>query len=71
MSKIDHAGVTPGLVGAVAEKPPILNMRCKNAACDSIEVIQVNLAHLPHHRVYQCVKCHRSWGANIGGAVNL
>lgn len=70
-SKIDHAGTTPGLVGKVADKPPTVNMKCKNPSCDSIEVVQVHIPDQPHQRVYKCVKCHRSWGANVGGAVNL
>lgn len=68
-SKIDPAGTTPGLVGQVTEQKTV-NMRCKNANCDSIEAVEVNVGQ-PHARVYRCVKCHRSWGVNVGGSVNL
>lgn len=69
-NKVDHAGTTPGLVGTVPEAPPVVNVRCKNPNCDSIEAVQV---HLPnqHQRMFKCVKCHLSWGTNVGGFVSL
>lgn len=70
MSKIDPAGTTPGLVGQVVEQQKTLNMKCKNPGCDSIQVVEVNIGQ-SHARVYKCVKCHRSWGAVVGGGVNL
>jgi len=69
-SKIDPAGTTPGLVGQV-EEPKKLNMKCKNAGCDSIQVVEVVLPVPSHQRAYRCVKCHRSFGATVGGGVNL
>ncbi len=68
--KIDHAGTTPGLVGQVAQQKTV-NMKCKNQGCDSIEAVQVEIPGQPHQRVYKCVKCHRSWGANVGGSIDL
>lgn len=68
-SKIDPAGTTPGLSGQ-AEEQKIVHIRCKNSSCDSINAVEVNVGQ-SHSRVYKCVKCHRSWGAVVGGAVNL
>ncbi len=66
---IDPAGTTPGLVN----EPPVedrVNMKCKN--CDSIVAIRVQIPGLSaHHRMYRCVKCHRSWGASVGGGIDL
>lgn len=68
--KIDHAGTTPGLMGK-ADEQTVIHMKCKNQDCDSINAVQVHIPNQPHQRVYKCVKCHRSWGANVGGAFNL
>ena len=69
-TKIDPAGTAPGLVGTTAPEQKTLNMKCKNPGCDSIQVVEVNIGP-SHSRVYKCVKCHRSWGACVGGGVNL
>ena len=68
-NKIDPAGVTPGLVGQPPEEQKKFHMRCKNDACDSIEALEIHIAGAPHQRIYKCVKCHRTWGANVGGYV--
>jgi len=69
-SKIDPAGTTPGLVGQAQEQKTV-NMKCKNGGCDSITAVEVILPVPSHQRVYRCTKCHRSWGATVGGGVNL
>ena len=69
-SKIDPAGTTPGLAGNQAPEQKTVTMKCKNEGCSSIEAVEVNIGQ-PHARVYRCVKCHRSWGINVGGSVNL
>ena len=69
-SKVDPAGTTPGLITEV-EAPPTFNMPCKNDGCDSIKATQIVIPGQPNQRIYKCVKCHRTWGANVGGSVNL
>jgi transposase-like protein len=68
-SKVDPAGTTPGLVPSNAEEIKKFHMRCKNTTCDSIEATEIGIPGQPHQRVYKCVKCHRTWGANVGGFI--
>lgn len=69
---IDPAGTTPGLSPST-EEPESLNMRCKSfPQCDSMLAIEMTHAGIPAgRRMYQCVKCKRSWGVPVGGSVDL
>lgn len=70
-SKIDHTGTAPGLAQNAPERKTV-NMKCKNPNCTCIEAEEVNIqVGTGFTRVYKCTKCHRSWGATVGGAVNL
>jgi len=69
---IDPAGTTPGLQPPQAEDPPKVHLKCKNASCNSILAIEMKFAGQPGgRRMYQCVKCHLTWGVPVGGSVDL
>lgn len=44
-------------------------MKCRNAKCDSIEVVEMKYA--AGTRLYQCVKCKRSFPVMVGGKMDL
>jgi hypothetical protein len=49
------------------------HMKCKNQNCDSIQVYEVDI---PPNRnggrhVYECCKCHTTWGVPTGGSVEF
>lgn len=68
---IDPAGTTPGLTPK-KEEPAKVNMRCRNANCDSIVAIEVKLeGQEGGHRMYQCCKCKQTRGVAVGGSVTL
>lgn len=72
---VDHTGTAPGLVGEADPRPrkaPTCAMRCKNAGCDSMEAMEMRVAGMPaHSRIYQCVKCKRTFSLQVGGAFEL
>lgn len=44
-------------------------MKCKNPACDSIEVVEIQYS--PGTRLYRCVKCNRPHPIQVGGNGDL
>lgn len=69
---IDLEGTTPGLAPATTPQK-VLNMRCRNERCDSIEAVEVPVESLPHagHRVYRCLKCGHTRPLSVGGHLNI
>lgn len=68
---IDPKGTAPGVVPSAAE-PEHIHMSCKSEDCDSIMAIEMKVPNQsPSERLYQCVKCKRTWGIAVGGSVNL
>ena len=69
---IDPAGTVPGLAVDPVDKPVLVNMRCKNHNCDSIQVTELKYPGSgAGRRMYRCVKCHTSWGIHLGGPVDI
>ena len=67
---IDPTGTAPGLIGQ-KDKPAEVLMRCKNQSCDSISAIEITPPNQGGARLYQCVKCKRTHGVQVGGAFEL
>jgi hypothetical protein len=67
---IDATGTKPGLQPQ-AQEPQRHNMRCRNKGCDSMEVFEIPMPSNTGRHVYQCVKCHTTWGVTTGGCVDL
>jgi hypothetical protein len=67
---IDPTGTEPGIVPN-KEKPAEVLMRCKNESCGSITAIEITPPNLGGARLYQCVKCKRTHGIQVGGAFEL
>jgi hypothetical protein len=68
---IDPTGTTPG-VTKPNDNPDHIHLTCKNPQCDSIVAIEVKMpGQTPGTRMYQCVKCKRTWGIAVGGGVDL
>lgn len=70
---IDPKGVAPGLVPGAQAQPKLLNMKCAEETCDSIQATEIQLgeqargAPVPSHRIYRCVKCGRTRSLSVGG----
>jgi hypothetical protein len=67
---VDPTGTTPGLVGT-PEPETVLQMRCKNQNCDSIQVREIKSPMPTNVRRYQCVKCQMPFGVAVGGSVDF
>lgn len=68
---INPAGTKPGLAPK-ANEPPKLAMKCRNEACDSMYVIEIAPhGSAGHRRLYQCVKCRRTFGVGTGGNIDI
>jgi DNA-directed RNA polymerase subunit M/transcription elongation factor TFIIS len=68
MSNIDPSGTTPGLSPNAKPEEKILNMKCRNKNCNSIQAKQINVPAGTHgRRIYRCVKCNHTWGVPVGG----
>ncbi len=67
---VDPAGTTPGLQ---PDTPPkqLVNLKCRNTNCDSIEAEIIKIPGQESQRLYRCTKCSHTWGINVGGSVNL
>ncbi len=67
---IDPSGTTPGLP---TEPPPkkVVAIACRVENCGSKEAYEVPLPKtgpgVPSDRLYECVKCHSTWGLPVGG----
>ena len=70
---IDPKGTKPGLAPQ-APKQKIVNLKCRNQDCASIEAIEIPVdtqggpGVAPSRRMYQCTECHQTWGLPVGGA---
>lgn len=72
MPPIDPSGTTPGLAAPTTPESPRVHMKCKRPECDSILATEIrHPGTVGGRRLYQCVKCHTSWGVNTGGPVDL
>jgi len=67
---IDPAGVKPGLVQS-PDSPVQHHIKCKREGCDSILAIEIKIPNSGGRHLYQCVKCHTTWGINTGGGIDL
>jgi hypothetical protein len=70
---IDPKGTTPGLAPGAQEAPSIVNMKCADSKCASIEATEIKVEVAEHvgQRVYRCTKCGRTRSLNIGGHINI
>lgn len=74
---IDPKGTTPGLAPGAQAQPKVLNMKCQDSKCDSIEATEIQLGEqgrgspAPSQRVYRCVKCGRTHSLMVGGYVSI
>lgn len=71
--RFDAAGTQPGLTGT-SKEPKTVNLKCRSPRkCDSIEATEVPLEGAAHHgqHIYRCVKCGHTWGANLGGHLDI
>jgi hypothetical protein len=74
---IDPTGTTPGLAPGAQAQPKVLNMKCQDPNCTSIEATEIQLgevsrgAPMPSQRVYRCVKCGRTHSITVGGFANF
>ena len=66
---IDLKGMTQGVVN-VREDPKIVQMRCRNPKCDSIECFEIVIpgAESSGQRLYKCVKCGQPVTLAVGGS---
>lgn len=72
---IDPKGMQPGIT---PETPPqkVVDVKCRVQGCDSTRAIEISLSQTssgkdggaPSNRMYQCTKCHSTWGLPVGGA---
>lgn len=70
----DPKSMAPGLV----QQPPkqkVVGLKCRAEPCDSMEAVEIIAEHnprgqegIPSRRMYQCTKCHTTWGVPVGGA---
>lgn len=67
---VDPTSTKPGLQRQEPE-PEKLNMRCKNKACDSMQVFELKVPGNAGRHIYRCVKCNTTWSVVTGGAVDL
>ena len=73
-AKVNPAGVTPGLSEKAAPKQEVVNLKCRNPKCDSMEAVEIELKDSPPQigqRVYRCVKCGHIWALRVGGPLQL
>lgn len=70
---VDPAGTAPGLASpATGDALKTVHMKCRRPECDSIVALDVPHPNsLSGRRMYQCVKCRTSWGASVGGALDI
>jgi hypothetical protein len=69
---IDPTGTRPGLQENAPKPPEEIHIRCKSGNCDSILAIELKIAGIiGPRRMYQCVKCKRTWGVPVGGSVEF
>lgn len=70
---IDPKGTSPGLAPGAQATPKVLNMKCSDPKCDSIEAIEIKIEVPEHHgqRVYRCNKCGHTRSLNVGGHLNI
>ncbi len=74
---IDPTSTTPGLAPGVQAQPKVLNLKCQDPNCTSIEATEIPLAEktrgapMPSQRVYRCVKCGRTHSISVGGYANF
>lgn len=67
---IDPTGTNPQ---AVPQPPQLkeVELACRNSACDSKKAFIVPIPGQPNQRIYRCTKCHRTWGLNVGGFIDI
>lgn len=69
----DPKGVTPGLAPTAQPQEKILNMRCRDEKCPSMEAVEIKIAAPEHtgQRVYRCAKCNHTWSISLGGHIAI
>ncbi len=74
--RFDPAGTAPGLANkAEPDRQKIIHMKCRSEMeCPSVQAVEIVVgaannptAGKPHHRTYQCIKCHHTWTVHTGG----
>lgn len=69
---IDPKGTTPGLATKAEAAEKVLNMRCRDAKCDSMQATEIKIAGPDTgQRVYRCAKCGMTRSLNVGGAAGF
>jgi curli biogenesis system outer membrane secretion channel CsgG len=70
----DPRGLTPGLAQPT-EPSEVFNMKCRRSSCDSMQASAIKIGdgspQQSSRRMYTCVKCHHTWGLDVGGFVNI
>ncbi len=67
---IDPAGTKPG-VQAQPPQPKVVNWRCKNQKCDSMQATEIPMPGNTGRHIYRCIKCNTTWGVQTGGGIDL
>jgi hypothetical protein len=68
----DPRGNTPGLSPKAQIDPDkVINMKCRNPKCDSIQAVEIKIAGSEGQRVYRCIECGMTMPINVGGGVNF
>lgn len=73
-TKVDLAGVTPGLAQRAAPKEQVINLKCRRDNCDSMRAVEIDLKEVPSQvgqRVYRCIKCGHTLVLRVGGPLNI
>lgn len=74
---VDPKGLSPGLAPGAQQQPTVINLKCQDDRCGSIEATEIQLAEKvrgapsPSQRVYRCVKCGLTRSLNVGGSVTF
>jgi hypothetical protein len=64
---VDPTGLTPGVVAPEPAKK-IVNIKCRNPQCNSIQCEVVYIVESQGIRLYKCVKCGQHVPVSVGGA---
>lgn len=67
---IDPTGTSPQAVPA-APTMETVDMRCRNSSCGSSTAYVIPIPNQPSQRVYRCTVCHRTFGLNVGGHIDV
>lgn len=67
---IDPTGTTPQPPATSASLPQA-DIKCRRGDCDSTSAFVMAIPQHPNQRLYRCVKCHHTWGVNVGGHIDI